>query len=321
MTGRELAWRVLAQELQGSLETERGSGERAASYLVSPLGARMNRVAIVGMLSPPEPSRTVAGGSFRRSRLSDPTGVVSVTAGSFQPQGLQDLESITAPTRVLLIGKSALYHGASSPPLPSLRAEGIRPVPDDEYRSLLAEAATQTLRRMRLVERLRDQPAASDSDLTNAGTSPYWVRGARAALQRYPATNFTPYYEGLRAVLVAVGSPSAEDGDAPSGPSREPPTTPGPSAVRRIPVPASVAPRPTSGGSRGLEARLLEILDQLAEQSADGYADMDELAERATRFGIDAERLEELLNSLSENGTLEEPLVGKFRRAEGPPPV
>lgn len=321
MSGRELAWRVLAQELQVSLETEKGSGERAPSYLISPLGARMNRAAMVGTLSPPEASRSLASGVFRRARLSDPTGVVSVTAGSFQAQGLRDLESITVPTRVLLIGKTALYRGAAGPPSPSVRAEGIVPIPDGEYRSLLAEAATQTLQRMQLVERVRDRPTASDADFTHAGAPAYWIRGARLALHRYPTTNFAPFLDGLRAVLVAVGGPPATTGAVPVAGSPEPASSPGSSAVRRTTFSGSPRPRAAPAGSRGLEARLLEILDQLADQSADGYADMDELAERAARSGIDGERLEELLNGLAENGTLEEPLVGKFRRAEGPPPV
>jgi RPA family protein len=52
MSGRETAWRVLAQEFGASIEEEKGVGERAASYLLSPLGARMNRVLVAGVLSP-----------------------------------------------------------------------------------------------------------------------------------------------------------------------------------------------------------------------------------------------------------------------------
>ena len=54
MTVREPAWRVLAQEFLSALEEEKGTGDRAATYLLSPLGARMNRVLLVGTLGPVE---------------------------------------------------------------------------------------------------------------------------------------------------------------------------------------------------------------------------------------------------------------------------
>lgn len=319
MTGRELAWRVLAQELGASLEAEKGAGERAASYLISPLGARMNRVAMVGTVSAPEAPRTSVSGTFRRSRLTDPTGTVTLTAGSFQPRALDELEAISGPTRVLLVGKPTLYRGINGPPVPSVRAEAVHPVPDAEYRSLLAEAAVQTLERLRLVHHLRTPATGEGADLRAAGMSAHWIRGARATLQHYPATDEARFYEGLRAVLIALEGP-----EAPAAREQAPAPGPGTSmefaVVRRTPVAPPVSHSAPPAALRSLEARLLEILDQLAEESNDGYADMDDLAERAARFGIDGDRMEEALNYLSENGTLEEPLVGKFRRAEGPPP-
>ena len=55
MPRREPAWRVTTWELEAAVEEERGAGDRAASYLISPFGGRLNRVLVAGTLSPAEP--------------------------------------------------------------------------------------------------------------------------------------------------------------------------------------------------------------------------------------------------------------------------
>jgi uncharacterized protein len=316
MTGRELAWRVLASEVQSASAEERGSGEKSPSYLISPLGARMNRVLMTGTITPTEAAGPGPGAGFARARLTDPTGVLPVTAGSYQPQGKADLERLTGPAQVLVVGKVTRYRGGSLAPVVSVRAETVLPVADNDYRTLTAEAANQTLARLELVQRLRGPTPPSGSELLQASIPPSWVRGALASVERYPTLDPAPYYEGLRAVLIALRAAPTSEPVVPA-PAY---ATEGPSEVLRVVRPRGVpvAPSPPPG-LKALEGRLLEILDELAEQSADGYADMDELAERAARHGLEGERMEELLNYLAENGTLEEPLVGKFRRAEGPP--
>jgi hypothetical protein len=120
-------------------------------------------------------------------------------------------------------------------------------------------------------------------------------------------------------VKVALAALRTARGDSAEASADDRATPPIPEVVRTI-RPRGVESRPTlTVGTRAWEGRLLEVLDSLAEGSPDGYADMDELTEGAARHGIEGERMEELLNDLLERGTLEEPLVGKFRRAEGPP--
>ena len=315
MTGRELAWRVLVNEVRASSGEEKGSGEKTPSYLISPLGARMNRILVTGSITPPDPAGTGPAG-FARARLTDATGTLPVTAGSYQPLGRADLERLTEPTRAFVVGKVAWNRNSVPSPDVSLRAEAVHPVTDPEYRSLLAESAAQTLERLRLVLRLRGSSPPNDTELHRQGISPHWIRGARTAVAQYPAFDAEPYYESLRAVLLSLRAPPT--------PERAPPSMPVPnqtaSEVVRSVRARAIPDRPSlTAGLKALEGRLLEIVDELAEASPDGYADMDELAERAARHGLEGERMEELLNYLSEMGTLEEPLVGKFRRVEGPP--
>ncbi len=317
MTGREVAWRVLAHEFRASSEEERGAGERVASYVISPLGARMNRVLLVGTLQPAERAGRDDANAFWRSRLSEPTGVVTVSAGSFQPRAQAELRRLTTPETSLVMGKVHLFKGTSGLAIGSIRAEAVRPIPDAEYRSILAEAALQTLERIELMDRLRGAPDRPDGEFLREGWSPTWIKGAREAARRYPTWDPVPYRASVAQVLDTLRGGTA--GSAPSAAAAPPAATPPPAAgevriTRIAPAPARV---PATAEQKALEGRLLEVLDELAEGSPDGYADMDELAERATRQGIESERMEEILNRLEESGTIEEPIVGKFRRSIG----
>jgi uncharacterized protein len=320
MTGRETAWRILANEFRAASEEERATGDRAASYVLSPLGARMNRVLTVGMLTPAEPTAGGESGGFWRARLTDPTGTIPVSAGSFQPRAQAELRAVTAPTRAMVMGKPNLFVGSSGTRVGTLRAESVRPISEEEYRLRLAEAATQTLDRMALVERLRASPGTPDEALWSEGLVPMWITGARATVARYTSWDPAPYREALDLVARTLrGHPS------------DLPATPTPAAARaqteeRSPevrvsrAPSRPEPRPLSGEEQTAAGPVIELIDLLAEESPDGYADLTELADRAAREGISAERLEELLHRLDESGAVEEPIVGKFRRPEGPEP-
>ncbi|MCI4360147.1 MAG: DNA-binding protein, partial [Thermoplasmata archaeon] len=128
MTGRETAWRVLAHEFESSVQEEVGTGERAAHHLLSPLGARMNRVLIVGTLAVPESVGRDPSAPFLRARLSDPTGAFTVTAGGFQPKALAAFQAIREPLRSLVVGKAHLYTGRDGVATSSVRAEGLRTI-------------------------------------------------------------------------------------------------------------------------------------------------------------------------------------------------
>jgi RPA family protein len=308
VTGREPAWRVLAEELRASTEEEKGTGERAASYVLSPLGARMNRVLVVGTLAPPESVGRDPNAPFWRARLADPTGSVTVTAGGFQPRAQGALARIGQPTPALVVGKAHLFRGRDGNAYPSVRAEAIRALAPDEYRRGLAEAIEQTARRLELRERLARSPPPGEAELLDAGYPEAWVRGARESLKRYPHPVPGSYRASLAAALETVdGAGGAPPALAPAGPGSLT------ARVTRLPPPRPAAV--PSVQDRAQEAIFLDIVDELCESAGDGYAELKEASALAQGRGLSAERVEELLNRLEEEGTLEEPIVGKLRRA------
>jgi uncharacterized protein len=315
VSGRETAWRVLAQEFGASVEEEKGVGERAASYLLSPLGARMNRVFLSGILSPSEPVGRDPENPFYRARLTDPTGTISVTAGGFQPRALASLRSIAAPTPAVVVGKVHLFRGRDGSPYASVRAEAVRSVAAEEVRGHLADAVEQTYQRIRLLELLSAAVGTPETGIP--GFPLLWVRSAREATRRYPKVDTTVFQTPLLQALRAVAG-EAELSEPPSSAfeSRVDVPTVAPPAGARITRASPPAPPPlATAAERAEESAFLDVIDQLAEKSADGYADLGEVVRAAARTGVTSQRAEELLGRLEESGAVEEPVVGKLRRA------
>ncbi|HYA58033.1 MAG TPA: hypothetical protein VEH57_06190 [Thermoplasmata archaeon] len=306
MALREPAWRVTARELESSLEEERGEGERATSFLLSPFGARMNRVLVAGSLSPAEPIGRDENQPFWRARLSDPTGAVAVTAGSFQPRAMAQLRSASAPRPALVVGKVHLFRGRDGVGFVSVRAEGVRSLSETEERAVLSEVVRQTLDRLDLIERVEKGPTATDEALAVEGTPLAWVRAARASLKRYPNVDRAAFRRELSAAVRRVaGSSGPVASTLPASPAV---------TITRAP-PAGPPPPPPSPAERAEESLFLDLVDEVSEVSVDGYADLKEVLERGGARGLGSERAEAVLNRLEEQGVLEEPIVGKLRRS------
>jgi RPA family protein len=99
---REVAWRVFSGEYNAS-DLEHSTGEeRSASYVVTPLGAKVNRLFLVGVLTDLENVGTDTEPLWR-ARISDPTGVFYVSAGQYQPEAAKALSRMKAPSFVAII--------------------------------------------------------------------------------------------------------------------------------------------------------------------------------------------------------------------------
>ena len=306
MSLREPAWRVTARELESSLEEEKGEGERATAYLLSPFAARMNRVLMAGSLSPAESIGRDESQAFWRARLSDPTGAVAVTAGSFQPRAMAQLRSASAPRPAIVVGKVHLFRGRDGVGYVSVRAEGVRSVAEADERAALAEIVRQTLDRLDLLERVEKEPALSEAALRKEGVPTAWLRAAKESRTRYPNVDRAAFRRDLRAAVRRVAGES--------GPSRATLPTPSTVTVTRAPPPPPAAPAP-SAAERAEESLFLDQLDEVADVSADGYADLKEVLSRVSSHGLVGDRAEAILNRLEEEGVIEEPIVGKLRRA------
>ncbi len=88
---REVAHRIFAAEFKdANLQAREGSDQYSPQYLLTPTGAKCNRVFIVGTLTEKEDMGTES--EFWRGRIVDPTGAFFVTAGQYQPEAAQVLQ-------------------------------------------------------------------------------------------------------------------------------------------------------------------------------------------------------------------------------------
>ncbi|MCK5261843.1 MAG: hypothetical protein KAJ44_06655, partial [Thermoplasmatales archaeon] len=76
---RQPARRIFAGEYNDSTVEIKGSGEKTPSYVVTPLGSKVNRLFAIGVLTDVE--NVSEDGEFVRAHISDPTGVFTLYSG------------------------------------------------------------------------------------------------------------------------------------------------------------------------------------------------------------------------------------------------
>jgi RPA family protein len=122
---REVAHRIFAAEFKESnLQAKEGQDQYSPSYLLTPTGAKCNRVFVVGTLTEKEDVGTDY--EFWRGRIVDPTGAFFVTAGQYQPDAAQVLARTTPPEFIAVIGKPNTFTTKEGNMLTSIRAESLQ---------------------------------------------------------------------------------------------------------------------------------------------------------------------------------------------------
>jgi RPA family protein len=145
---REVAHRVFAAELKESnLQTKEGQDEQfPKQYLLTPTGAKCNRIFIVGTLT--ETENVGTDSDFWRGRIVDPTGAFYVTAGQYQPEAAQVLAKTAPPEFIAVIGKPTIFTTKEGNVLSSIKAESIHIVDAATRDRWVVETANLTAKRL-----------------------------------------------------------------------------------------------------------------------------------------------------------------------------
>ena len=129
---REVAKRVFAKEFNASsLAFKESDDQFAPAYVLTPTGAKCNRIFIVGTLT--EKENIGEEQESWRARVTDPTGAFVLYASQFSPEAAQSLSDLEAPEFVAVIGKPRVYKTQEGEVLVSVRPEAVLPV-DEETR-------------------------------------------------------------------------------------------------------------------------------------------------------------------------------------------
>jgi RPA family protein len=306
MTGRETAWRVFAGEFRESTHGYQDEGDRSPNYVVSPLGARMNRVFAVGVLTSTE---TVGEeGDLLRGQLTDPTGVFYLYAGQYSPEAANALEELQPPTVVAVVGKARTYEPEEGEIYTSVRPEVLREVEVDSRDRWILETARHTRDRLLAV---RDAAENGVEALEGHDLPPALEDGIERALDHYgepsleryadmtkdAAESLLPGETELRRDFAPASDWDGDEDEAPDGPDARDEDEP-------------EVEEDEADESTEIEDAVYGFVENLDD--GDG-APWDEIVDAADEEDITEEQVEEALNSLMDRGLIYEPVLGRLK--------
>ena len=150
---RQSAVRIFAQEYSEASLIERGVGEYDPSFVITKLGAKVNRCLVCGGLERME-RRDGDSGPFYRGQVRDPSGTHYFDVAPFQPELHPDAEELLArfetgdSVLVSIVGRQKSNESEDGGIFTSIRAESFTEIDLEAYKSWLVEAADATLRRL-----------------------------------------------------------------------------------------------------------------------------------------------------------------------------
>jgi len=215
MVEREVAWRVFAHEFIHSDYFFHDGDEFSPNYLVTPTGARVNRLYFVGVLT--EIDNLGAGEDMWRARVSDPTGAFSVYAGQYQPQASVFLSGLDVPCFVAITGKARTYEPEDGTIYTSVRPEELNTANDSIRDRWIVDTARLTYERIGLVRSAMDSGLKGDEltdMLVQSGASPKLANGILRAVSHY--TDLDKYLNTLSGVIVDALKNLTSDDQYPS---------------------------------------------------------------------------------------------------------
>jgi RPA family protein len=210
---REVARRLFAAEFDdATLSYSESDEERAPNYVVTPTGARVNRLFAVGVLTEVEQVNE----DSLRGRVVDPTGAFVTYAGQYQPDEHAFLSRTEPPTFVALSGKARTFEPEDSDRVfTSVRPESLNEVDADTRDRWVVSAAERTLDRIAVFAEALDSDLrgeALSAALEAEGVNPSLAAGVTKAIEHYDTG--TAYLEAVRSLAVEAVEQVAGERDA-----------------------------------------------------------------------------------------------------------
>ncbi len=299
---REVAHRVFSQEFNAARAHIQGEGEKDPSFLVTPLGAKINRLHVVGVCTEVEP--VGEAGDVFRARISDPSGVFTVYAGQYQAEAAQVISELQPPCFVAVTGKARTYEPEPGSVFISIRPETVTVVDEATRDHWVMGTAKQTVERLEALKHVREDPHTDKAKLMAAGVREKVAEGALLAQEHYGLLDVGSHFEVVKGALKGL--------------------LPGGSFETHVAEPAPVAEKPTwtpEAAPKATEAdaeadafddSVLAIVQKL--EGEDGARWDDILADaQASLEGAHDEAIEEALNRLMDKGLVYEPTLGVLR--------
>jgi len=311
---RETAWRVFAGEYNDSTVEIKGEGEKVPSYIVTPLGAKINRLFIIGVLTDVE--NISESGELLRAHVSDPTGVFTLYSGQYQQDVTKTLSDIDVPAFVAIVGKARTYTPEEGVFYVSIRPENIVEVSAEARDQWILETCTSTKNRIEAILEAMKMNQSNAYDLRKLGYSRELSEGIVAALKNYGNKIDVDKYltliqESLQYLRpnreklpdLKVDEKKMEEEKEVKDEQEEG----GPKEVKKY---ESKSDEEDTDEPEDIENNILEIIKGI--EGKDG-ASWDSITKKCEKAGLDKDAIEEALTSLIDKGLIYEPVLGTIK--------
>lgn len=303
MNMRETAWRVFSTELNASTLEIKATEEKSPSYVVSPLGAKINRVLIAGVMTEKENVGTPDDPRWR-ARIQDVSGSFYLSIGMYQPEALAAMVDIDTPCYVAAVGRVKTYTNSDNKVFVNVRPEHITVIDESIRKEWLLETAKSTWKRLTNTKRALNAGDATVNDLIALGMSSFEAENIVYALDNYGQVPDSALY--LKTIQNALRMLLPDD-DVDFGFPEDMSDIPDEIPMDQGNIGSD------SGSTKGqMEEIILNMLDEL---DTDGKgAPREELEFRAEAEGINSIELEEITMSLLDKGLVYEPNLRYLKR-------
>jgi RPA family protein len=301
---RQPARRIFAGEYNDSTVKIKGSGEKSPSFVVTPLGSKVNRLFAIGVLTDVE--NVSEDGELVRAHISDPTGVFTLYSGrQYQQDATEQLLNIEVPAFVAVVGKARTYEPEEGTLYVSIRPEIVREVNADARDRWIIETCSQTKRRIEAIIEAMKMNHSNENDMRKLGYSKDLSEGIVIALKNYGDVDISKYLTLVRESLQYI-TPFKE-------------TIPDIEKEEKIEL--IEQKKIKTEGKKKKEAEKIEdsketeniILETIKEIEGEDGAAWDLIVEKCKKNNLDENTIEEALTSLMDKGFIFEPVLGTIK--------
>lgn len=299
---------MLASEFSDSTLNQQGSGEFDPMFIITKLGAKVNRVIVAGMLERLDPRETSNGSTLWQGQLRDPSGLHFFSVGDYAPESMREL-TIQLSSRIedgesimlLMTAKARYFQNEEGAVYTSLRPEEAAIVTREVYRNWLVSACKGMLERMDMQEKTISLEKTTNA-LAAAGIPENMREGLLLAGEHYGEIDTEPYRLNIMNALDI-----AED-KVPSFTANNPTKS---QASLEVEEQESTQEEATSSDDEvDLNQVLLDLISRLDQGEG---VDFDTLLSNAAARGHDRDASEAALDDLTEDGSVHEPRFGWFK--------
>ena len=305
---REPGVLVLAKELSAAIVKHVEDREYSPTYLISEIGGKLSRVLIGGVLDQIE-NRGSEDDPFYTARVIDPNGdFYYLQAGQYNPEGATALSKLEIGVPVLCVGKvRARTPEDSERTYVSVQPESIRAASMDEVNHWAIKACDTLMRRINANKAFGED----DEALKKANLTGREMDGLELSKDFYPTIAVENYQALLYDCLtrLAGGDVAMPETTNFTG-EFEPAAKTEPKIVEKTEEIIEEVAESASGDDN--EAKVLATIKKMDEGDGIYY---DDLGIAISVEGIDGPMLDEILDSLTDQGRIFQPRFNHYKEA------